>query len=100
MEPTEDNELPTRVQISTESALMEGMHIFDEVNRVQLPAMLSRIALTRPLTPKLRDLTPEQLDVLQVALHQTQLEAIFNNCQLDDIAIANALQVLITNGYL
>lgn len=100
MEPAEEGELPNRVQMSTEGALMEGLRILDEVNRVQLPPMLSRIALARPLTPKLRDLTPEQLDVLQVALHQTQVEAVFNNCQLDDIQIANALGVLIQNGYL
>jgi hypothetical protein len=100
MEPAEEGELPSRVQMSTEGALMEGLRILDEVNRIQLPPMLSRIALARPLTPKLRDLTPEQLDVLQVALHQTQLEAIFNNCTLDDIQVASALHKLIEGGYL
>lgn len=100
MEPAEEGELPSRVQMSTEGALMEGLRILDEVNRIQLPPMLSRIALARPLTPKLRDLTPEQLDVLQVALHQTQLEAIFNNCTLDDIQVASAVHALIDGGYL
>jgi hypothetical protein len=100
MEPAEEGELPGRVQMSTEGALMEGLRILDEVNRIQLPPMLSRIALARPLTPKLRDLTPEQLDVLQIALHQTQLEAVFNNCTLDDIQVASALQALIEGGYL
>ncbi|HKP59266.1 MAG TPA: FHA domain-containing protein [Polyangiales bacterium] len=100
MEPAEEGELPSRVQLSTEGALMEGLRIFDEVNRVQLPPMLSRIAVARPLTAKLRDLTPEQLDVFQVALHQTQLEAVFNNCSLDDIQVANALSTLIDGGYI
>jgi hypothetical protein len=99
MEPAEDGTLPTRVELSTEAALMEGLRIFDEVHRVDLPPMPSRVALARPLTAKLRDLTPEQLDVLQVALEQTRLEAIFNNCPLDDIQIASALSVLIENGY-
>jgi hypothetical protein len=100
MEPAEEGELPSRVQMSTEGALMEGLRILDEVNRIQLPPMLSRIALARPLTPKLRDLSPEQLDVLQIALHQTQIEAVFNNCTLDDIQIASALMALIEGGYL
>lgn len=100
MEPAEEGQLPNRTQLSAEGALMEGLRILDEVNRIALPPMLSRIALTRPLTAKLRDLTPEQLDVLQVALHQTQIEAVFNNCPLDDISIAGALAVLIDNGYL
>jgi hypothetical protein len=88
------------VQLSTEGALMEGLRIFDEVNRLQLPPMLSRIAVARPLTAKLRDLTPEQLDVFQVALYQSQIEAVFNNTALDDIQVANALSVLIDGGYL
>jgi hypothetical protein len=100
MEPAEDGTLPSHVQLSTEGALMEGLRILDEVHRIDLPPMGSRIALARPLTAKLRDLTPEQLDVLQVSLEQTQLEAVFNNCSLDDIQIAGSLAVLIDNGYL
>jgi hypothetical protein len=85
---------------------MEGLRIFDEVNRIQLPPMLSHVAVASPLTAKLRDLTPEQLDVLQVAMQlqvampHTQLETVFNNCTLDDIKVANALSVLIEGGYI
>jgi hypothetical protein len=100
MEPAEDGTLPAHVQLSAEAALMEGLRTLDEVNRIELPAMSSRIALARPLTAKLRDLSPEQLDVLQVSLEQTQLEAIFNNCALGDIQIAGCLAALIENGYL
>jgi pSer/pThr/pTyr-binding forkhead associated (FHA) protein len=100
MEPAEEGQLPNRIEMSSEGALMEGMRIFDEVNRLDLPPMLSRVALARPLAAKLRDLSPEQLDVLQVALHQTQLEAVFNNCSLNDVEIANAVAALIAGGYL
>ena len=61
--------------------------------------MDAAISLARPLTAKLRDLTPEQLDVFQGALEQTHIEAVFNNCPVDDIQIANALAVLIEKGY-
>lgn len=100
MEPAEDGTLPTRVELSTEAALMEGLRIFDEVHRIDLPPMSSRIAVTRPLAAKLRDLSPEQLDVFQVAMEQTQLEAVFNNCPLEDIQVAGALAGLIDNGYI
>jgi pSer/pThr/pTyr-binding forkhead associated (FHA) protein len=100
MEPADDGTLPTRVELSAEAALMEGLRIFDEVHRIDLPPMASRITLARPLTAKLRDLTPEQLDVFQVSLEQIQLEAVFNNCALDDIQIAGSLAVLIDQGYL
>jgi hypothetical protein len=100
MEPAADGALPSRVEMSTEAALMEGLRIFDEVHRIELPPMASHIQLTHPLTAKLRDLSPEQLDVLQVAMEQTQLESVFNNCPLDDVQIAGALHVLVGQGYL
>jgi hypothetical protein len=100
MEAAADGALPTRMELSTEAALMEGLRIFDEVHRIELPPMNSHIALAHPLTAKLRDLSPEQLDVLQVALEQTQLESVFNNCPMDDVQIAGALHVLVDGGYL
>jgi hypothetical protein len=99
MEPAEDGTLPQRIELSAEGALMEGLRILDEVNRIDLPPMDARISLARPLTAKLRDLTPEQLDVFQGALDQTQVEAVFNNCPTDDVQIANALAALIAKGY-
>jgi hypothetical protein len=98
MEPAEDGTLPQRVELSCEGALMEGLRTLDEVNRIELPPMDARINLARPL-PALRDLTPEQLDVFQGALDQTQIEAVFNNCPVDDIPLAKALAVLIEKGY-
>jgi hypothetical protein len=99
MEPAEDGTLPQRVELSCEGALMEGLRILDEVNRIEPPPMDAAISLARPLTAKLRDLSPEQLDVFQAALDQVQVEAVFNNCANGDIEIANALNVLIEKGY-
>jgi hypothetical protein len=100
MEPLERVEVPSRIDLSTEAALMEGMRILDEVNRVDLPPMRSGMHVKKPLTAALRALTPEQLDVFQVALGVIQLESVFNNCPLDDVEIAQALQVLLARGYL
>ena len=99
MEPLDKIEVPVRIELSTEAALMEGMRILDEVNRVELPAMRSGLSVKKPLTAQLRALTAEQLDVFQAALGQTQIEAVFNNCALDDILIARALQLLISREY-
>jgi hypothetical protein len=100
MEPLERIEIPVRVELSTEAALMEGMRILDEVNRFELPAMRSSVRLASPLRGQLRELSAEQLDVLQAAMGQTQLEAVFNNCPLDDVEIADGLSVLIKRGFL
>jgi pSer/pThr/pTyr-binding forkhead associated (FHA) protein len=100
MEPLEEIDQPVRIDLSTEAALMEGMRIFDEAARYDLPPMRSTIRLASPLHARLRELSAEQLDVLQVVLGVTQIEAAFNNCPLDDIEIAAALSVLIERGYL
>jgi len=100
MEPLERIEVPARIDLATEAALMEGMRILDEVNRVELPPMRSGVHVKKPLTAPLRALSPEQLDVFQVALGQAQLEAVLNNCALEDVEIAKALQVLLARGYL
>jgi pSer/pThr/pTyr-binding forkhead associated (FHA) protein len=100
MEPLENLDLPTRIELSTEAALMEGMRILDEVDRFELPPMRSSVRMISPLGPKLRDLNADQLEVFQVAIAQTQLEAVFNNCGLPDLEIAASLSVLFKRGYL
>ena len=100
MEPAGDNVLPNDMAMSVEGALMESMRILDEIARTGIPPMLSRISVPVPLPGPLRDLNPEELDVLQVAMGQVQLEAVFNNCSVDDIAIANAILSLIERKYL
>jgi pSer/pThr/pTyr-binding forkhead associated (FHA) protein len=100
MEPAEEGEVPSRVELSVEAVLMEGMRIVDEVNRLELPPMRSTVSLANPIKGRLRDLSPEQLDVLQVAMGQSQLEAIFNNTPSGDIAVASALKVLIDGAFL
>ena len=54
---------------STEALLMDALRLLDEYKRIegQLPADERAAARSRrPLTPPLRELTPEQLDVLQL----------------------------------
>ena len=100
MEALEKIEIAVRIELSTEAALMEGMRILDEVNRHELPSMRSVINVAKPLRGRLSELSAEQLDVFQAAMNQTQLEAVFNNCALDDIDIASALSVLFQRGML
>jgi pSer/pThr/pTyr-binding forkhead associated (FHA) protein len=100
MEPTEQMDLPVRIELTTEAALMEGMRILDEVNRFELPAMNSSLRIASPLKVKLRDLTPDQLDVFQAAFGVSTLESLFNNCPIGDIEIARSVTVLLERGYL
>lgn len=100
LEPAEAGEHPEKITMAPEAALMEGMRIIDEMSRCNLPPMRAELSVPSPLTPRLRDLTPEQLDVFQVAMQQTQLEAVFNNSGIDDIVLAGVVAELLESGYL
>jgi len=100
MEPAEEGALPTRCELSPEAAVTESARTFEEVRRIVMVPVDSHVAVPRPLTAKLRDLSPDQLDVFQVALDQPQIEAVFNNSPLDDIQIAGTVALLIEQNYL
>ena len=99
MEALEKIEIPVRIELSTEAALMEGMRILDEVNRHELPPMRSidqrAETAARALARAVRRATRRVPGRDEPDL---QLEAIFNNCALDDIEIASALAVLLQRG--
>ena len=59
-----------------------------------------RIAVPRPLSRKLRELTPEELDVFQLALEATTVNALFDQLSLHDLEIAQKLVTLFEKGYL
>lgn len=101
MEPVEHKEFPHRIELSSEGVLMEAMRLIDEVRRVQdLPPMRGKLALTQPLQAPLRDLAPDELDVLQAAINHPLVESVFNNSARDDIATAQHLASLVRAGYL
>lgn len=100
MDPLEQLDVPERLELSVEQALMEGMRILDEVNRVGLPAMNSAVEIPTPMEAPLSQLTPDQLEVFQVCMTRKELESVFNNCPLEDIRIAAAVKALVDGKYI
>ena len=102
LEPPDERAVLEELQDSTEALLMEGMRQMDEYNVLveKLPPMAAGVAIPRPLEPKLRDLAPEELDVFQAALTAGTVRAIFDECPLSDLAIAEKLKNLLDKGYL
>ena len=87
---------------STEGLLIEGMRQLDEyrVHAEKLPELSVPIGLARPLKGKLRDLSPEELDVFQAALEVKTVAAVFDQSPLTDLIIAEKLVALFEKGYL
>ncbi len=87
---------------STEGLLMEAMRTMDELSRIkdQLPPESARFTLARPLNPPLRDLEPDQLDVLQAVINNGRVDAVLDESPLGDLETYQALLHLIRNGYI
>jgi pSer/pThr/pTyr-binding forkhead associated (FHA) protein len=102
LEPPDEHAVLEELSDSTEALLMEGMRQLDEYAALveKLPPMSAAIAIPRPLEPKLRDLSPEELDVFQAALTAGTVKALFDECPLTDLQIAEKLRTLLEKNYL
>ena len=87
---------------STEGLLMDAMRSMDELGRIKdhLPAPGTRYALAKPMSPALRDLEPDQLDVLQAVHNHGRVDAILDESLLPDLETYQALLHLIRSGYI
>lgn len=77
MRPLTDVKYPQTIEQSTESLIMDALRMLDESRRFHkdLPANGARIGLRPDPKKKLRELTPEQLDALQLFLSHPNFQA-------------------------
>ena len=87
---------------STEALLMEALRQLDEIRRIEkdLPTADSPLGLCAPLTPPLRDLTPEQLDLVQVVHNEGNMQAVLDKADGSDLETSTVVLELIKKGYL
>jgi len=69
LDPPDEREFPSEISLSVQEVLMEGLRQLDEFNEIrnELPDLNTRLVLSQPVIPPLRDLKPEELDILQLA---------------------------------
>ena len=101
LEPPDERAVLEELQDSTEGLLMEGMRQLDEFKMLseKLPALTATLTIPRPLEPKLRDLSPEELDVFQAALSADTMRTLLDESHLTDLTVAEKLKVLLDKGY-
>jgi hypothetical protein len=101
LEPPDDKAVLEELQESTEGLLMEGMRQLDEFRRIEgeLPAGGAQLVVAYPLGPALRDLTPEQLDVLQLVHNERTVPNILDRSPKTDLETATALLALLQREY-
>ena len=93
--------VPRYVRQKRDEEIKLSKSILDEVRRLgsEMPAMTSRISVSVPLIPPLRDLKPEELDVLQLAHNYGHVETVMNKCLAGDLETSQILVKLIKGNY-
>jgi hypothetical protein len=102
LDPAEEREFPNEMNASVQEILMEGMRQLDEFNRIrsELPDLAARLSVSSPLIPPMRDLKPDELDVLQLTHNYRVFETILNKSLATDLETAEIVQKLIKATYL
>ena len=102
LEPPDDRRVMEELQDSTEALLMEGMRQLDEFRELspKLPPLQAAVSVPTPLGPRLRDLAPDHLDVIQIALGGATVQAILDQSRQTDLSTAQAMLSLLERGYL
>jgi hypothetical protein len=101
LQPPDDKEFLEELDEPTEGLLMEAMRQLDEIRRLEdLPPRTARLTIANPIGTPLRDLTPEQLDLLQLALTSGQVATVLDKSPTTDLETYTALLALISGGVL
>ncbi len=101
LRPADTQEFMVEMDSSTEALLMDALRQLDEFKRIQpsLPDMGAPLRLPQPLTAPLKELTPEQLDVLQLVHNYGSLGGVLDHSDQDDVLTAEAVLQLIKREY-
>jgi hypothetical protein len=93
---------PATADEDVPALLMEGIRQLDEWREQssRLPRLEVKVEVAVPLEPKLRDLAPGELDVLQAVLPGGTIQSILDRAPEPDVDLAKTIGQLIERGYL
>jgi pSer/pThr/pTyr-binding forkhead associated (FHA) protein len=99
--PPDGREFMIELEESTEALLMDGLRQLDELRRLgaDLPPRNARLSLAQPLVPMLRDLSREDLDLLQLVHNHGTVAAVMDLAEASDLDAATALVSLLKREY-
>lgn len=97
-----DASFDAEINESIEGLMMEGMRLLDEMHNLggDVPDMQAYLVVNKPLKPKLRDLSPEQIDIFQLILNDSRVSAVLNRSEGTDLETMKGIMHLIRNDFL
>jgi pSer/pThr/pTyr-binding forkhead associated (FHA) protein len=100
--PEDPRKFEPPLDLNVQEILMEGFRQKDEISQLitKLPPVEAKLVPHLPLTAKLRELSPEHLDVFQAVLGGKTLRTVMDQSPLDDLKTAQILAELVQKGYI
>ncbi|HYS08014.1 MAG TPA: DUF4388 domain-containing protein [Myxococcales bacterium] len=92
--------MPNEIAEPTEHLIAEAMQQADELARGGLPASTLAVGIAMPLSPRLRELTPDELDLVQLVHNYGVVQAVLDRAAGSDLEVVRKLQSLMERGYL
>jgi hypothetical protein len=98
----EETEFSETIDMPTEHILIEGLRQLDEIHNLEgkLPPMETQLVIVTPLSAKLTDLTPEQLEVFQLVHNHGVLQNVIYMAAMDTTKAANIVMELLKKSYI
>jgi hypothetical protein len=102
LEPPDPRDVQQPIDASAQEVLMEGFRRQDEFAELtqRLPPLTTRLQMASPLRASLRALTPEELDLLDLAVNSSDIQAVLDTTPEPDLETAQRIEGLLTRGYL
>lgn len=99
LQPQEGREFPEEITESTQALLMEALRRLDELRALPAPDEDAVFSLA-PNPPPLRELTPEELDLIQLVYQHGRYATILDHGAGGDLELTRRLLSLTERGYL
>src|SRR4051812_24053016 len=102
LQPADPQEFMVELETSTEGLLMDALRQLDEYRRIQkdLPALNATLGFANPLNALLRDLKPEELDIVQQVVNHGTFRGVLDHSDKDDVATAELVLGLMKRDYI
>jgi pSer/pThr/pTyr-binding forkhead associated (FHA) protein len=97
----EPQQFMVELDTSTEALLMDALRLMDEYKHIQgqLPSPNATLRISMPLTPPLKALTPDHLDILQLLHNYGSMRGIMDHTDKDDVTVAQTVLDLVRRQY-
>ena len=102
LDPPDPREFEHTLDASAQELLMEGFRRQDEATELmgRLPPLSTRLAMASPLGGSLRALSPEELDLLDLAVNSPNIQSVLDTTLEPDLETLQRIEGLLKRHYL